>query len=211
MKLHDQALPMEQQKVLFELGEALEPFGFYLGGGTAVAIHLGHRESLDLDWFTEARIDDSLKLAQEIQQRGIELQDVSVQRGTLHGVVSGVRVSFLEFGYPALQPTVPWPSYRCRIASLEDLATMKLHAVTQRGAKKDFLDVYAIGKERLSLKDMLKCYQERFSISDVSRVLYSLCFFEDADPDPMPKMLHSLAWDEVRATIRGWVKSFSGT
>lgn len=209
MKLHDESLPLQQQETLRELGETAEQFGFYLGGGTAVAIHLGHRQSLDLDWFTVASIENPMDLAQQIQRRSVNLRVGSVQRGTLHGEVNGVRVSFLEFGYPPLQPTLSWPKYRCQIASLEDLATMKLLAVAQRGTKKDFVDVFAIGRNRLPLSDMLALYQERFSIGDKSRVVYSLCYFEDAESDPMPKMLWTVTWDEVRETIRSWVRSIA--
>jgi hypothetical protein len=209
MNLHEESLPVHQQKALRELGETAQRFGFYLGGGTAVAIHLGHRESLDLDWFTQERIENPMELALDIQRQGVDLRVTSVQRGTLHGELDGVRVSFLESGYPALQPAIAWTEYRCQIATIEDLAAMKLLAVAQRGTKKDFVDVYAIGRDRLSLTDMLAFYRRRFSTDDTSRVIYSLCYFEDANPDPMPKILWAITWDEVRETIRNWVRSLS--
>ncbi|NIQ96181.1 MAG: nucleotidyl transferase AbiEii/AbiGii toxin family protein, partial [Desulfuromonadales bacterium] len=67
-----------------------------------------------------------------------------MERGTLHGTVAGIRVSFLEYRYPLLQPLVPWATYGFSLASLEDLACMKLSAIAQRGAKKDFIDLHAL-------------------------------------------------------------------
>jgi hypothetical protein len=118
---------------------------FYLGGGTALAIHLGHRRSVDFDWFTQEHITDPLRLAQDLNDQGIVFVTRSIERGTLHGSVSGVQVSFLEYRYPLLQPLVAWPMFGCTLASPEDLACMKLSALAQRGAKKDFIDIYALG------------------------------------------------------------------
>ena len=108
MKFHDEVLSANQQRALRELGSVMDDLRFSLGGGTAVAIHLGHRESLDLDWFTEARIENPFGLAEEIRGRGTEMRVVSVQRGTLHGEVHGVRVSFIR---------EPWVRRRGRSAA----------------------------------------------------------------------------------------------
>jgi len=180
-----------------------------LGGGIAVALHLGHRQSLDLDWFTVRAIEDPLALAKDIQDRGIELHVGSAPRRTLHGTVSGVRVSFLESRYPLLKSPIEWPEFGCRVASLDDLAAMKLLAVTQRGTKKDFLDVHAICRHGRSLEDILDCYRKKYSVDDIARVLFSLCYFDDADPAPMPRMFEAITWEEVKEGLRTWVKSIA--
>ena len=69
---------------------------YYLGGGTTIAIYLGHRHSVDLDWFTEEGITDPMRLAQNIRDKGIPFVTGQIERGTLHGTISGVRISFLE-------------------------------------------------------------------------------------------------------------------
>ena len=74
MSLHAEILPPEQQAALRQLGRPATECGFYLGGGTAIAAHLGHRQSQDLDWFTGERIEDPLALARELQERGAELR-----------------------------------------------------------------------------------------------------------------------------------------
>ena len=210
MNLHPEVLSAEQRDVLRRLAAHAAEFSFYLGGGTAVAIHLGHRQSVDLDWFTRGRIERPAELARDFQDRGLELQVESVERGTLHGSLGGVRLSFLEFGYPLLQSPVHWRPFHCDVAAIDDLAAMKLLAVAQRGSKKDFLDVYAFARQGLSLERMLELYRQKFSVADVSRVLYSLCYFDDADSEPMPRMLTDVAWTEVKTSLQKWVRTLAG-
>jgi len=209
LNAHPEVLTPQQREVLRQVGSRAGGHGFYLGGGTALAIHLGHRQSVDLDWLTAERIDNPLELARELQDYGLELQIGSVQRGTLHGEIHGVRVSFFEYRYPLLEPLVDLPDLACRVASLEDLAAMKLLAVDQRGAKKDFLDIHALGRHGWSIADMVGLFCRKFAVEDISRVLYSLCYFDDADPDPMPQMHAGVAWEEAKADIRAWVKATS--
>jgi hypothetical protein len=154
-------------------------------------------------------VDDPLKLATELQSRGTRLRIGSVERGSLYGEVRGVRVSFLEYCHPLLTGTSVWPDFHCPIASLEDLAAMKLLAVDQRGSKKDFLDIHALGIHGLSLENMLAFFRRKFAVDDVSRVLYSLCYFSDADEEPMPTMHTSVSWEQAKSDIRQWVKSIA--
>jgi hypothetical protein len=96
-------------------------------------------------------------------------------------VASGVRVTFLEYRYPALEPPVEWPELQCLLASLNDLASMKLAAVAQRGAKKDFADIYALGLPHRPLPEMLRLYAQRYGVADTAHVLYALTYFDEAD------------------------------
>jgi hypothetical protein len=178
---------------------------FYLGGGTAVTLYLGHRRSVDLDWFTERQIYDPLRLAQEIGENGIPFVAGQVDRGTLHGTVAGVRVSFLEYRYPLLKKTVLWSKFNCSLASREDLACMKLSALAQRGSKKGFVDIYALGLKCFSLSKMFRFYQQKYALEDLGHVLYSLVYFDDADRERMPRMLWDTNWKAIKRTIRPWV------
>lgn len=210
MNSHRARLPHAQVEVLRELGPHLQTLGFYLVGGTALALHLGHRQSVDLDWFTSSRLDDPLRLAGELSERGMALRLGAVERGALHGDVRGVRVSFLEYRHPLLRPASVWPDFACPVASLDDLAAMKLLAVDQRGCKKDFLDIHALGTHGLSLAHMLDCFRRKFSLDDVARVLYSLCYFADADQEPMPVMHTAVDWEQAKSDLRRWVKALAG-
>lgn len=210
MSFHQEALTPTQSRVLQQLGRAMTQRRFYMGGGTAVALHLGHRRSADLDWFTAEGLEDPLRLAQEIRDEGVRLTTAQVGRGTLHGVVSGVRVTFLEYIYPLLEPPVPWADRGCLLASLDDLACMKLAAVTQRGAKKDFVDVYALGRRHRPLAEMLRLYQKKYSVADIGHVLYGLVYFEEADSERMPRLLWDANWRTIKRTIQAWVREVAG-
>lgn len=80
-------------------------------------------------------------------------------------------------------------------------------AVDEVSPRSDFLDIFALGTQGLSLGEMLDLYRRKFSVTDVIRVLGSLCYFDDADPEPMPTMLTNSTWPEVRTVIRDWVKA----
>ena len=141
--MHGEILPEKQRNCLRLVGPAADALGFHLAGGTAVALHLGHRQSIDFDWFCEQFPERPEELADAFRDRGVDVAISSLARHTLHGTVGGVRVSFLMFRAPLLEPLVAWPTYGCKLASLADLAAMKLLAVSQRGTKKDFIDVAA--------------------------------------------------------------------
>lgn len=205
MSFHPEILSPQQHKTLRLLGPEVTARSFYLGGGTALAIQLGHRRSIDFDWFLEGRMPDPLLLAREIQET-VPFVTTQIEPRTLFGTVNGVRVSFFEFRYPMLDQTVRWPDYECRLASLRDLACMKLSAIVQRGSKKDFVDLFALGRECFPLADMLVWYRTRFGIDDMGHVLYALAYFDDADAERMPRMLWKVGWKEVKEAIRTWTK-----
>ena len=209
MKYFAAGLRKKQIKVLKALGPHMVSMGFYLAGGTALAIHLGHRMSVDLDWFTSQSFADSLLLAQELRNSGLDLETEQVSPGTLHGRIQDVRVTFLQYQYPMLQPLQHWDDMNCNLAALEDLACMKLSAIAQRGARKDFCDLYALGKTSFSLQEMLRFYQNKFGIRDIGSVLYGLVYFDDAENERMPRMLWKVAWRDIKKTIIEWVKGIS--
>lgn len=210
MRLHEEALAAAQRRVLRRLGGATTPRGFYLGGGTAVALQLGHRRSVDFDWFSAVALGDALTLARSLEADGLRVRVEQTGPGTLHATMSRVRVTFLEYRYPLLHSPLEWPEYGCLIASLDDLACMKLSAVAQRGAKKDFVDIYAIGRRHRPLPELLRLYQRKYAVRDVGHVLRGLAYFDDAETERMPRMLWDVDWRTVKATIRRWVRAFAG-
>ncbi len=134
MKYFIEGLPKKQIKVLKALGPRMAPRGFYLAGGTTLAIHYGHRISVDLDWFTSEPFEDGLLLAQALRNSGLDLEIEQVSLGTLHGSIQDVRVTFLQYQYPMLKSVLHWKDIDCDLAQIEDLACMKLSAIAQRGA-----------------------------------------------------------------------------
>jgi len=206
--MHAEVLPPEQQACLRQLGPAATALGFHLIGGTAIAIQLGHRQSVDFDWCTRQFPVEPVNLTATLAGRGVPLAPTSLAYGNVHGSVAGVKVSFLEFAPPLLAPTIEWPEYGCRLAGLADLAAMKLLAVSQRGTKKDFVDVHALGGV-IPLEAMIDAYCRRFGLSDPGRVLASLCYFDDAEAEPMPTMLSTVDWNVIKADIRREVRAIA--
>jgi hypothetical protein len=204
IKFHSEPLNAVQKIAIQKLGSIMARRQFYLAGGTAMAIYFGHRHSVDLDWFTGKHIEDPLRLAQEIRDERISFKASSIERGTLYGAVSGIRVSFMEYRYTLLRPLVSWPEVGCLMASLEDIACMKLSAIAQRGSKKDFVDIYALGLKHVPLKEMLQLYQKKYTIQDIAHLLYGLAYFDDADKERMPRMLWDIDWKTIKKTIQRW-------
>jgi hypothetical protein len=210
LKAHLEVLGRGQRRVLQGLGPLADERGFYLAGGTALALQLGHRRSVDFDWFTSRPLADPLRLAGQIQsEAGIALVVDATERGTLHGRVSGVRVSFIEYRYPLLADLIRPSSVATPLASLADIGCMKLSALAQRGARKDFVDVYALGL-RMPLAELLRLYRTKFGVSDLGHVLVALTYFEDAERERPPRMLRRAEWTVVKATLRRWVKEIAG-
>lgn len=103
-----------------------------------------------------------------------------------------------------------WKDYNCPLASLADLACMKIAAIAQRGSKKDFVDIYALGQETFSLEAMLKLYRRKYGVRDIGHILYGLYYFDQAEEERMPRMIWDVEWKEIRKTIQSWVKSCAG-
>ena len=87
---------------------------------------------------------------------------------------------------------------------------MKLSAISQRGSRKDFVDLFALGRHGFSLREMLDWYQVKFEVDDIAHLLYALAYFDDADAEPKPSMIWKVSWREVKETLRGWVRSIEG-
>jgi predicted nucleotidyltransferase component of viral defense system len=113
---------------------------FYLVGGTALALYYGHRKSIDLDLFTNSDVDwDALN--DEILTIG-EWQSFHRRKRIYQGYLEGVKVDFVHYPYPPLNPINNIEGFR--LISVEDIAAMKLSAVTGRGTKKDFFDIHLL-------------------------------------------------------------------
>ncbi len=205
MSFHPEVLEARQTTVLDAMAPMLAARGFRLGGGTGLALALGHRRSVDFDWFVAGELGDPLRLARVLREEGVDLEIDRVAEGTLHGTVDGVRVSLLEFRYPDLAEPIRWPEREVSILSLDDIGCMKLSAIAQRGARKDFVDLFALGRNHRPLGDLLELYRKKFDVRETGHLLYSLAYFEDAEKERMPEMLWDLEWPEVRRQIEAWV------
>jgi hypothetical protein len=209
-EFHPECLSDRQRRVLHRLGPAASAAGFYLAGGTAVAIRLGHRRSVDFDWFTASPIADPLALAARFASEVPPFAVGGTAPDTLHGEVDSVRCSFLTYRYPAIVPHVRWPDYGCDLASIEDLACMKLAAIAQRGARRDFVDIDALLEAGLDLVALLEAYRVKYAVRDTGHVLAALAYFDDAEKEPMPDSIVPVRWDELTARVRARIRAAAG-
>ena len=210
MTTHSDALGERQHAVARRLGPAVQARGFYLAGGTAVALQIGHRRSVDLDFFAETLPETPQQLAGALRREIGVFDTESVAPGTLHGRVRSVRVSVLEYRYSLLRSPMTWAEANCSVAALDDLAAMKLAAVAQRGAKKDFFDLYALTRAHRPLAELLPLYREKYDTADLAHLLYALTYFDDADPQPTPTLLWDVTWPEVKTAVRTAAREVAG-
>ena len=206
MNFHLEGLTGKQIEVMRQIGPSMQERGFYLAGGTALSIYYGHRLSVDLDWFLPGPMGDALVLAEWIRAADLDFATDQTGPGTLHGKIQGVRVTFLEYRYPLLQPLTKLEKLGISLASLDDLASMKLSAIAQHGQRKDFCDIYFLGMKHHPLQDLLRLYRRKFKVKDISPVLYGLSYFDDAESEPMPHLLLKVQWKTIKKTIQNWVK-----
>lgn len=210
LAFHPEILEPRQAEVLAATAEELVGRGFRLGGGTGLALAMGHRQSIDFDWFTGEPMGDPMRLVRELADGGVALELESLDAGTVHATLSGVRVSLLEFRYPLVAEPITWPGQNVVVLSLDDIACMKLSAIAQRGARKDFVDLYALLRDHRPLAELLDLYREKFNVTEIGHLLYSLSYFEDAEKEPMPRMLWDVEWRDVRRAVESRVTELAG-
>jgi predicted nucleotidyltransferase component of viral defense system len=180
----------------------LEPF--YLVGGTALALQLGHRFSVDLDLFTHLPYDkevlfDSLK---DEFNMTIEFSNNVITIG----YINEVKIDLVNVRYT---PQYPMHTIEgVRMLDIKDIAAMKLNAIAQRGNKKDFYDMYFLFKS-ISLAEMLPAFEEKFKTQNTYQVLKSLTYFADADGFSDPIVFDKkLTWEKIKQSISKTVDNF---
>ena len=160
-----------RKSVLRHILESPPIENFYLAGGTALALLLGHRESIDFDWFTPDPFA-SEQIETNLSRIG-DLMVTEAKKNTFHGLLDGVQVTWLRYPRPLLEPLIVTSEMdHLRIASLEDIGTMKLIAASQRGARKDFIDLYMIEQSGVSLTSLIKRLPEKFPNTSINYILF---------------------------------------
>jgi hypothetical protein len=175
-----------------------------LVGGTSLALQLGHRKSVDIDLFgvleaDEIAVSNALKAFENVTilQKSANINIYTIE---------GIKVDIVNYSYPWLAPANEEDDLQ--LAHLKDIAAMKLSAITGRGTKKDFIDIYFLS-QIFSLKEMLEYYKQKYFDGSEFLVIKSLTYFEDADPEQSPVMLHPVSWEEVQQSILTQVASYT--
>lgn len=204
-----QTLTAAAFELLKALGGRNLPSSFYLAGGSAAALHLGHRISVDLDFFTQDEIYDMDALRRALGSAG--RLDVRQQAaGTLIGMLNGVQVSFFAYPYPLLRPGKELEG--ARIADLYDIALMKVIAISQRGTRRDFVDLYFMCRSGMELTGMLEDIPRKYpSVGYPSyHILRSLAYFADAEKEAPLRSLAAWDWGEIKRFFEGEVRRLMG-
>lgn len=193
-----------QQRLWAKLSGAKWLDSFYLAGGTALALQLNHRESVDFDFFSASEFNNTF-IQKKLSELG-KLEILSTLPGTINGILASVKISFFHYPYETLSP--PQDFDGLPIASLSDIACMKLIAVSQRGTKKDFIDVYELIQSGMNLSAQFDALERKFSKVAYNKlsILKSLTYFADAESDMMPKMHKSYGWEDVKRELRALSK-----
>lgn len=178
---------------------------FYLVGETALALQLGHRMSIDLDLFTESDFETE-KILQELR-KNFKLQ-VILQKEKNSIIINiknfkksseYIKIDIIKYPYPLIKEIRNINGIR--LLSVEDIIPMKLSAIANRGAKKDFFDIYQL-LQTYSLKNMLKLFKKKYPDIEHFHILKSLTYFEDAEDDFDPISLNNTNWEQVKAKVQ---------
>lgn len=206
MNFYTKTIPQATLSVLDKIKDISDMQNFYLSGGTALSLLLGHRESEDLDFFTKISFNPTL-LQHKLLQRGT-LENVQIDEGTLNLFVNKVKLQFLYYPYNLLEEFIPWNGIN--LSSMIDIACTKLITISMRGSKKDFIDLYAI-LQQTTLQALFANLDEKYTNVQYNypHILKSLVYFNDADNQPMPRMHRDFSWENVKDFIVKQVKAFT--
>ncbi|MBI3913150.1 MAG: nucleotidyl transferase AbiEii/AbiGii toxin family protein [Chloroflexi bacterium] len=213
-KIHTRVLSASGKRTFAVLRALPQVKDFYLAGGTALALQLGHRTSVDFDFFspTNPVLEEwrTAIIAALTLKEKVEIQ--SQNDGTLLLRLDGVPMSFFRYPYPFIASPIVLD--RVQLASVLDIGLMKMAAIIGRGRKRDFVDLYFITRD-IPLADLFERSAEKFpNVRDFSiQAARALVYFADAEADKMPRMFQPVQWNQVKKYFerevakisKGWV------
>jgi hypothetical protein len=194
--LQTQAVSPELLELLKKIASFSEFMEFRLVGETALALQEGHRMSIDLDFFGDRQIDPII-FTNVLKTIG-EIKIVQQSKHILIYTINNIKVDFVYYPYKWVAPPLIYSNFT--LASRPDIAAMKLNAISGRGSKKDFIDLYFL-LNHFSLREMLGFFKEKYPEGSEFLVIKSLFYFQDADEEAEPKMLKEFDWGIIKKTI----------
>lgn len=172
--------------------------GFYLAGGTGLALWLGHRISNDLYFFSQKNTLQATEREQLLSKlRGVSKTIEQHKDGCLQLMLQGVSTVFLHYPYPLIGKKALWEGIP--VTAVEDIALMKISAIIGRGTKRDFVDLYAIA-QKWDLRSLLLKSPRKYKEFNnfLTQASYALVYFKDADKDKMPRLIQPYDWSKVK-------------
>jgi len=197
--MFEEVLSKNAKESLAVLGKSGLLKSAYFAGGTALALQIGHRYSRDFDFFTTKEFDERIFL-QKITRVMPDFQLERKDWRTILGYIGNTRFSYFFYQYPLLFKTRKIAGID--LADPRDIAAMKIAALSDRGTKRDFIDLYFIFSEEkiMTLAEALKAYDRKFRTLRQNKIhlIKSLSYFKDADQERMPRMLRLVSWKKVK-------------
>ena len=193
-------LSQEQLVALARIAGLPQAKALHLVGGSAIAVHFGHRRSEDLDIFSIVPDVDLGAVRASLAASAPTLLVRGETDVTLKVAADGAIIDFVLYPYAPLEPPTPGPG-GVLLASVRDLGAMKLSAIATRGIRRDFWDAFVMAKNGHSLAEMAADFRTKFGkeASDLYHVIRALTYFDDADADPIfPRGMTPALWKEVR-------------
>ena len=191
---------LELLKKLMKLEELKD---FFLVGGTALALQLEHRISVDLDLFTQKDFDTKKMFAK--LNRLFEIRDLTEETNTLNFNIvfpdkseNVIKIDLIKYSYPLIKPITEVDTFR--LLSIEDIIPMKLSAIAGRGSKKDFYDIYYLLTD-FNFEQMFDLFEKKFPNTNKFHIIKSLTYFEDADLEPNPQTIENANWSDIKNEI----------
>lgn len=210
-KLHLDILPAATRRAFLECIKLplFQKNEWYLAGGTALALQVGHRQSVDLDFFTTKANFNELLVIRKLLATG-NWQTSYNESGTIYGKYREAKMSLIA--YPFFVPSKE--KLHCgtiRILLPHDIAAMKIIAVSQRGRKRDFIDLYWYVQNCESLINVVKRAVTQYpgQEKNIHHIIKSLVYFADAESDPEPRIMFKANWKQVKRFFRTQVKAMA--
>jgi len=212
VSLHWSTVTRQQRRLVEVASPYVTRWGGYLAGGTAVALRLGHRRSVDLDYFTRKKIDVA-SLDDDVRSiaKATRLQCVlepENKKGSFGARIGRVSLSVLH-GYSLVDE--PEVLHSCPIATIGDLATMKVFAIGGRSEKKDFVDLHELVLAApFSLEELMRIFEKKFrrhlTPERLRHFRRSLTDFSLAEATIMPTMIKTAgrSWTAIKRHLLTW-------
>ncbi len=194
--LHYETINAETRNLLESLQKLDALKEMRLVGGTALALQTGHRISVDIDLFGPLTTE-TMDINSELRSTG-RVSQIKDSKNIHIYLVNDIKVDIVNYEYPWIDKAINEDGLR--LASKMDIAAMKIAAITGRGTKKDFIDLYFLLQE-FSLHEIISFYLTKFDDGSEFMAMKSIAYFEDAESDPMPNMLIPVSWENVKQYI----------
>lgn len=180
----------------------------YLAGGTALALQLGHRTSLDFDFYSKTDFNSEI-LISKFQDKFKDMTVDRISKGTIILTVNKVSFSLFHYPYKLIGNVINLE--KIKMASIQDATAMKLIAIAMRGKRRDFMDVYYLLK-KYSLKELLSFVKEKYPTFEELMILKGLIFFEDAEDEDIARGIkifdQDFSWEKAKKLITNEVKKY---